>query len=158
MARIPNNVLDKKKLNGKELYIKGLSIQSISDIVDISIATLNKWKVSYHWEDAKKLNNLSISELKDEILNTFNALKNGEKPNMSADDISKLASSFEKISDNKKQLAYMFEAFKMLSAELGEMVVKSKPKDRDFNLKALKHCRIAMDTLINKLYAETNND
>lgn len=158
MGRLSNEVIEKKKIDGKELYIKGLSVQAISGIIDISTSTVNKWKRDGNWIEAKKLNNLSISELKNEILTTFQALKKGETPNITADQLSKIVSAFEKISDKKKNLAYMYESFKTLSSQLAENVTISKAKEKDFRLKAYQYARKTMDALTEELYTETLNE
>lgn len=151
MARLSNKKRDEKKAHGKSLYIKGMSLQSISDIIEISLTSLKNWRKEGDWDDAKKANNISIRELKNEILETFRALKEGEKPRMTADQVSKIASAFDKISDNKKQLAYMIEAFEMLSEELANEVQVGNKDERDFKLASFKHVHTVMDKLTSEL-------
>jgi len=158
MARITNLDRDKKMLEGKSLFIKNFSFQSISDIINISVDTLKKWAKDENWNAAKKMHSISINELKQEILETFHALKTGKKPKLTSDEISKLAAAFEKLSDKKKHLTYMYHCFEELTEALAEEVTMAKGKDREYKLQRYKEVRLLMEKLTEKKYKEALND
>lgn len=154
MARMSNDVADTKKRQAQELYIKGLSVQSISEIIEVSVASLNKWKNENEWDEAKKIQNISISELQNMVLETFDQMRNGEAPKIKPDEISKLASAFEKLSNKQKQLPYLYDSFELLTTLLSENVVIAKSKDKAFKLACLKYVRAAMQEVTNDVYAK----
>lgn len=158
MARLTNVEADKKRADGKSLFIKGLSVQSISEIIGISTSSINKWKIEGEWEEAKKINNISISQLRQEVLQTFNDLKNGDTPKLSADEITKLAAAFEKLNDKSKQLAYMYGAFEQLSEKCAQKVISASKKEKDFTLKSYQFVRKQMSELTEEIYNQTLND
>lgn len=153
-----NEQRDAKMREGKNLYIRGFSSQSISTVIDISINTINKWKKAENWEEAKKMHSISVGSLKAEILETFTSLKNGETPKISSDQLSKLSSAFEKLSDKKKNLAYMYDNFDELSELMAEEVTLAKGKEKALKLQQYKDVRALMQRLTNEKYKEALDD
>lgn len=141
---------------GKALFIRGLSLQSISDIIQISVVALRTWRDEGEWEEAKKRHQISVGEMRQEILNTYNAIKNGETPKISADDISKLASAFEKLSDRQKNLGYMYDNYEVLTEHLAREVIQAKnKKDKEQAHLVYKACRKAMDQVLDEAFNAT---
>ena len=100
------------------------------------------------------MQDLSISSLKNQILETFHDMKSGRTPKLTSDEISKLASAFEKLSDRKKHLAYMYDSFQELIAELAKEVTLAKGKDKESKLEIYKYIAVLMEKLTSKKYAE----
>ncbi|MCB9245967.1 MAG: hypothetical protein H6606_06005 [Flavobacteriales bacterium] len=156
MARLTNTERDKKLAEGKALFIRGMSLQSISDIIGISVVALRAWRDEQNWEEAKKQLQISVGEMRQEILNTYNSLKKGETPKVSADDISKLSSAFEKLSDKQKNLGYMYDNYEVLTEHLAQKVISAKnKKEKELAHLIYKACRRAMDEVIEDSFNAT---
>lgn len=156
MARFTKEKRARKRAHAKSLYIKGIDIDTISDITEVAVSTLKKWAVMDDYEKAKQGQTIAISELRQTILDSFIALKNGETPLITPDQAAKYASAFEKLSDKKKVLSYMYEAFEMLTDELLKDIQKIKTKaGRKKSLEILKVLRAKTDIILTKITAET---
>ena len=150
---------EKKRQYGKSLYIKGFDLPTISDIIEVAESTLKKWRDTDKWETARNSAFIALSEIRNTILTSFMDLKDGKKPTIKPDEAAKYASAFERLSDRKKILSYMYEAFEMLSDELTKDIQEAKSKkDKEFALEILKRVRTKTDSIISKLNAETLND
>jgi predicted transcriptional regulator len=104
MARLTKAQINKKKSEGKRLYTKGFELEQIADILDLTIDTVKKYADKGDWEHSRQLNNMSPDELRHMILECMADIKEGKQPRYSPDQISKLAASFEKLSDSRKRL------------------------------------------------------
>ncbi len=152
MARYSDKVLAQKQRHGKELYVKGFIIETIADITGMAVSTIQRWARDDDWETAKNSSYLALSELRQTILDSFVSLKNGEKPTIKPDEAAKYASAFEKLSDNRKVLSFMYEAFEMLTDELTKDVQNAKSKAGKENaLETLKKVRAKTDTILTRL-------
>lgn len=154
-GRLPKAISEKKQLEGRRLFINGLTEQEIADVLELHIDTIKKFSKDNQWEDSKKMHSVSISEMKAEVLNTFTALKNGETPKLSADQITKVVSAFEKLNDRKKNVAYAVENYDLLFERLikkaGEATTKKEKNER---LHIVKYISSVAGNLVNDLYIE----
>lgn len=158
-GRLTKKESDKKKRQGKRMFINGFSENEIADVLEVHLETIKRWSKKDGWEEAKDIHSLSISELKAETLRSFAALKNGETPKVSPDQLSKLSSTFEKLSDKKKNLAYMYDNFEELSnAILKDALSERAKKNREAKLETAKYIRGIMDDVVSKTYKEALDD
>ncbi len=151
MARLTNKQKDIKLSQGRNLYIKGFSLQTISEIIEISVDSLKKWRDENDWEEAKELSNISPSEIKGLILETVKDIKEGKKPKYKADDISKLVAAFDKITDKRKQAIYTMESFNDFSNWILGKAAKSKGKKRQELIDLTQTIRTQQDEYVSHL-------
>ncbi|MFL0104966.1 hypothetical protein, partial [Tenacibaculum maritimum] len=132
----------------------------IADITELHVDTIKNWAKLDEWEDAKKMHAISIGEMKAEVLNTFHALKNGEKPKVSADAIRKLVVAFQDLNDKRKNAAYAVENFDLLTdALIAKAMEATTKKDKNLRLEGVKYVVSVMQEVANNLYQEAlNND
>lgn len=158
-GRLTKKESDKKRRQGKRMFINGFSRQEIAEILEVHIETIKRWYKQDEWQKEKDMHSLSISELKRETLQTFADMKEGKTPKLSPDQLAKLASTFEKLSDKKKALAYIYENFDNLSdAILKDALSERKKATRESKLDIAKYVREIMDDLISATYKEALND
>jgi len=158
-GRLTKKESDTKKRQGKRMFINGFTPVEIADILEVHIETIKRWKKQGDWQKEKDVHSLSISELKRETLQTFADMKEGKTPKLSPDQLSKLAATFDKLSDKKKALAYMYENFEMLSdAILKDALSERKKATREQKLETAKYVREMMEDLTSATYKEALND
>ena len=159
-GRLPKAQSDKKRREGKRMFVKnGLTLSEIAEILEVYIDTVKKWHRNDGWAKAKDLQVISIDGLKEELLNTFNDLKAGKTPKLSSDQISKLVSSFEKLSDKNKNLAYCFENYDLLTDKLiGKVAEATNDKEKKRLLDIVKYVRDCTTEIVDELYKEVLND
>ena len=159
MARFTKEQSDQKKQHAKKLYVKGFDIDTIADIIQVATNTLRKWAKEEDFEQARNSSFIALSELRNTILQSFIDLKDGKKPNITPDQAAKYASAFEKLSDRKKILSYMYESFELLTDELTKDIQNAKaPKAKEYALTILKSVRDKTDTILTRLTGETLNE
>lgn len=150
-----NSERDAKQAQGRQLYIKGMSHQTISDILGVSYKTILAWSKEGKWEDAKRLANISPSEIKNMILDYIGALKEKRKPEYSADVISKIVKAYETVSDKKRQIAYNIDSFEELCHFLFKKAVGARSeKQKKALVDFVKTMRQYMDEYIDELIHE----
>lgn len=151
-GRMNNSERDKKMQDALGLYIRGYSLQSISEIetIRVGVKTLNAWRKAKNWDEEKQLANISPNEIKAMIRSNIAAIKSGKQMPYKPDDISKLAAAWEKMDDIKKKAVYSMEAFDSLTDWYLDLIAKSKGEKRKNNLENLKTIR-----LIQSAYIET---
>jgi hypothetical protein len=155
MARFTKEQQEQKKHYAKNLYIKGFDIETIADIIQVALSTVKRWYKDDNYEAARNSNFIALSELRNTILQSFMDLKEGKKPNIKPDEAAKYASAFEKLSDRKKVLTYMYESFEMLTEELAKDIQKARnAKDKEFALTILKRVRDKSDLILTRLTNE----
>lgn len=159
MARFTKEQGEQKKQHARDLYIKGFDLETISEIIEVALSTVRRWAKDHDFEKAKQSSFIALSEIRNTILQSFIDLKDGKKPTIKPDEAAKYASAFEKLSDRKKVLSYMYESFELLTDELTKDVQVSKAKkDKEFALVTLKKVREKTDAILTKLTAEALND
>jgi uncharacterized protein YjcR len=158
MARFTKEETAQKKTYAKELYIKDFSIDTIAEIIGVAASTVKRWAEDEDFETAKQSSFIAISELRKTILQSFMDLKEGRKPTIKPDEAAKYAAAFDKLSDRKKVLSYMYESFEILTDELIKDIENAKnKKDKDFALTILKRVREKTDIIIAKTTDEAFN-
>ncbi len=152
-GRLPKALSDKKRLDGKRMFINGLTYSEIAQILDVYIDTVKGWAKLDEWEELKKMHAVSIGEMKNEILNTFHSLKEGKKPNVTADAIRKLVAAFQDLNDKRKNAAYAIENFNLLTDALIAKAMNAKnKKEKERLLEIVKYVSSVMQEVANKLY------
>lgn len=155
-GRLPKAVSQKRRRDGKRMYIKGLSYAYIAEITESHIDTVKNWSKLDNWEEAKKMHSVSISEMRAEILNTLYSLKNGEKPKVSADAIRKIVAAFQELNDKRKNAAYAIENFDtLLDAFIDRATNARTKKERDRILDMMKYTAEVAQEVANKLYVDS---
>lgn len=153
-GRLQNADRDKKITDAKGLFIRGYSLQSISEIETISVGvqTLKAWRKAGNWDQEKQLQNISPNEIKAMIRSNIAAIKSGKAMPYKPDDISKLAAAWERMDDIKKKAVYSMEAFDSFIDWFMDVIAKSKADKREKHLEYLKIIRLLqteyIDTLI----------
>lgn len=153
-GRMQNADRDKKISDALGLYVRGYSLQSISEMetILVGVKTLTSWKRKFNWDEEKQLQNISPNEIKAMIRSNIAAIKSGKAMPYKPDDISKLAASWERMDDIKKKAVYSMEAFDGFIDWFLDVIAKSKADKREKNLEYLKIIRLLqteyIDTLI----------
>ena len=102
---------------------------------------------------------VSIGEMKAEILNTFQDIKMGKTPKLSADAIRKLVAAFQDLNDGRKNAAYAIENYNLLTDAL---IAKSKDaktiKEKTYRLEVVKYVATVMQEVANQLYKDALDD
>lgn len=153
-GRLANTDRDKKINDALGLFIRGYSLQSISEMetIRIGVKTLNAWRVKGNWDEEKQLQNISPQEIKKMIRSNIAAIKSGKAMPYKPDDISKLASAWDRMDDLKKKAVYSMEAFDAFIDWFMDVIAKSKADKREKYLDYLKVIRLLqteyIDTLI----------
>jgi len=159
MGRCSKEKSDKKRQQAKDMYVKMFGLETISDILDVSITTMKRWAKEEDFEQARKSSFISLHEIRNTILESFADLRDGKKPKIKPDEAAKYASAFEKLSDKKKMLSYMYSDFELLSDELIQDVQTGKTKkEKEFALQVLKIVRLKTDSILTRVTAEALND
>ncbi|UDQ55004.1 hypothetical protein LJF28_04880 [Chryseobacterium indologenes] len=152
-GRMRNAERDKKQKDALGLYVRGYSLQSISEMetIKVGVKTLTDWKKRYNWDEEKQLQNISPNEIKAMIRSNIASIKSGKQMPYKPDDISKLASAWDKMDDNQKKAVYSMEAFDAFIDWFTDITAKSKGQKREDNLSLLKTIRILQDNYIETL-------
>ncbi len=159
MARFTKSQTDQKKAHARNLYTKGFELETIAEIIGVALSTLRKWSKDDDYESSRNANFIALSELRNTILKSFIDLKDGKKPTIKPDEAAKYASAFEKLSDRKKILSYMYESFEVLTDELSKDIQTAKTKaEKEYALTVLKRVREKTDAILTKITSETLNE
>ncbi|TDL99613.1 MAG: hypothetical protein C4K58_06895 [Flavobacteriaceae bacterium] len=94
---------------------------------------------------------ISPSEIKDMILKVVRQLKDGETPSYSADTLSKLVSTFDKISDKTKLTVYAMDSFNGFTSYMLEKAAKTNTTERAKLIDLTKTLRPHLDEYIESL-------
>lgn len=152
MPRISKQQRQTKINYAKNLYIKGFDTSTIADILGFSKRTIDNWAKEFDFEQAKRAASISISEIRNEILNTYQAMKKGQSPAMSPDQISKLVASFDKLSISQKSLTWVIEAYELLTDSfLKDIQNSNSDKQKNLKFNILKQVRLQCDKVISNL-------
>jgi hypothetical protein len=159
MARYSKEKSDKKRQQAKDMYVKMFDLETIADILDVSMNTLKRWAKDEDFEQARKSSFISLQEIRNTILESFADLRDGKKPKIKPDEAAKYASAFEKLSDKKKMLSYMYSDYELLTDELIKDVQNGKTKkDKEAALQTLIVVRNKTDIILTRTTAEALND
>ncbi len=151
MARLSTQVKREKQEHALRLFLKKMTLEEISDIIDISVNSLRKWKTEGDWDQTLKIQDITPAQMRMKVLDTMQAMEKGEKPKFKPDDIAKLAKAYDLFSDSKKNMGYMMDNFNSLSdfllTKVSEQTTK---KDKEVLLDFAKQVRGYMDELVNQ--------
>jgi len=150
-GRLSNVEKDYKQSHAKELFIHGFALTNISEIIGIGVKTLAQWRDDLDWEREKELHNIRPSEIKKMILSYIQDLKDGKKSNYTPDQLSKIASAFDKLNDSRKFTVHAMESFDGFCQYLMREAAKQANKKRDDLINIIKLVRPFMDKYINEL-------
>jgi len=152
-GRMHNAERDRKIKEAEGLYIRGFSLQSISEFetIRVSLRTLAIWKKRHAWDEKKRLENTSPNEIRAMIRTNVAAIKSGKQMPYKPDDISKLAAALEKMDDVKRKAVYFIDAFDSFIDWFTGIVAKSDGKKREDSLHLLKQIRLLQENYIDTL-------
>ena len=143
----------------RKLYAAGTDLSICAKYLEVAPATLREWAKLNGFENARKAHLMQRPQILAALVESFQAVLDGKRPTITADQAVKYASSFEKLSDKKKLAGYTFESFETLTRQLLEMVDTARKKaEKEHILKAAKTCRLAMDAVIDKMVKDAFND
>lgn len=155
MARFNKQEKTAKISYAKKLYVKGFDLQTIADMLSVAPSTIYKWAKENDFEIAKKASLISINEVRNAILTTYEQMQQGNKPTMTPDQISKLVNSFEKLSPSQKSITWVTEGFERLTESfLQEIQQQKSEKKKEQIYNHLKVARKHMDSVMTKLQKE----
>jgi len=159
MAKYSKALVDQKRQHGKDLFIKGFVDDVIAEILSVSQLTVKKWARQDCWESAKQASFIALSEIRNTILQSFADLKQGKIPSIKPDQAAKYAAAFEKLSDKRKVLTYMYEAFELLTDEfLKDIQHCEAGQPREEALTALRNVRSKMDKVLSQITMQVLNN
>ena len=159
MAKFTGAQQRQKILHAKDLFIKGFDYETIAEVLDVAENTLRKWGRDNDFESAKQACAITLSEIRNTLLQSFADIKDGKEPKISPDTAAKYASAFEKFSDRRKILTYMYEAFEYLTQEYISDISKSaSAQEKQGALADLRVLRDKMDRVITRLTNEVLKD
>jgi len=150
-GRMTSAERDYKKSQGKDLFVKGFSINNISEIIGVGIKTLGVWREEAQWDKEKELNNIRPSEIKRLILEYVRDIKNGDTPLYKADDLSKISAAFDRLNDSRKKAVYTMESFDDFSQHMMVMAGNATGKKRDEIIETLQGIRVYFDKYVSEL-------
>lgn len=150
-GRMTSAERDYKKSQGKDLYIKGFAVNTISEIIGVGVKTLSGWREEFDWEKEKELNNIRPSEIKRLILQYVSDIKNGITPMHKADDLSKIAAAFERTTDSYKKAVYTMESIDGFCQFMVVAAGQSTGKKREMLIDLIKAIRPYFDKYVNEL-------
>lgn len=130
-GRMTNAERDRKIKEAEGLYIRGFSLQSISEFetIGIRVKTLQDWKKRYDWDTKKQLHNISPSEIKAMIRSNIAAIKLGKQMPYKPDDIAKMAKAWKEIDDERKKQSILWRLLTALW--IGSPIWSPNPKAKN---------------------------
>ena len=109
--------IERKRDLARTLYLSGLTMEEISDKVEISRTTLSKWSSADGWQEARAAKNITRPELVNKLLlsidNLITTVNDSNDPALIgslADKLSKLSAVVEKL-DKKANVVDAVEVF-----------------------------------------------
>lgn len=158
MPKLNKQETEIRRQQARDLYIKGFDIPTIADLIGMAPSTVAKWAELLHFDDDRRARQITISEMRETILDSFQKLKAGQKPSISPDAAAKYAKAFEQLSDRRRCLPHMFEAYDILTDRLTLRVQSAHSKaDREAALAVVKIVRQVSQQILTDLIAEQNN-
>lgn len=159
MARYSKEKTDRKRQQAKDLYVKMFDLETIAEILDVTINTLKRWAKDEDFEQARKSSLISLNEIRNTIVESFAAVRDGIPPKIKPDEAAKYAAALEKLSDKKKMLSYMYSDYELLTDELIKDVQNGKTKkDKEAALRVLMIVRNKTDIILTRTTEEVLKD
>ncbi len=156
MARFSKAEREKRIEQAKQLFCKGFDIDTIAEIMsDVAASTVAKWAEQYDFDKLKRSRTIALSAIRDSILESYADVLEGKTPRITPDQAAKYATAFEKFSQQKQVLMYMYEAFDMLCEEFMKDIQAAKTKkEREAIHLFMRESRNRQDKVLTRL---TNN-
>ncbi|MEX6627560.1 hypothetical protein [Tenacibaculum salmonis] len=151
MARLTAQESDRKKSEGKQLYVAGFALSNISSIINIGLKTLGNWRKENKWDEEKELNSIKPSSIRRLTLKQALAIEKGEPLPYKTNDIINTVAAFDRITDSKKIAVYSMESIDNFSNFMLELAATAKPKKREEIIELTKNIRPYFDQFITKL-------
>lgn len=142
---------DYKKLQAKDLFVKGFSMTNISEILGVGVKTLSNWRELHHWENEKELYAIRPSEIKKLILQYVLDIRDGKKPAHKADDLAKISAAWDRMDDDRKKAVHTMESFDSFSQFMVVQAGNNVAQRREELLLLLQRIRIYFDKYVNEL-------
>lgn len=159
MPKLTKQETELRKQQARDLYIKGFDCNTIADILGMAASTISKWADALGFENDRRSRSITLSEMRETILDSFQKLKAGQKPTISPDAAAKYAKAFEQLSDRKRCLPHMFEAYDILTDHLTFRVQSATSKaDRERALEVLKIVREVSQQILQDITNESINN
>ncbi|MFV0231808.1 phage terminase small subunit-related protein [Empedobacter sp.] len=155
-GRMTSAERDYKRSEAKKLYVLGLALLNISEIIGVGEKTLRNWKELDNWEEEKDISSIKPSEIKKMILQYVLDVKNGITPRYKADDLSKVVAAWDRMDDYKKKVVNAMETFDEFADDMMLVAGQSTGKKREETLNNLKVMRPYFDKYITKLLSEND--
>lgn len=109
MATISKQEREKLQSRAFRMYKKDFELAEIAETIGVGERTIRNWEAELNWADKKKAHKLSPSQLRELILDSLFALKEGKEPPVKADDLSKYIKAYELLSSDDKNFMYAIE-------------------------------------------------
>ena len=155
-GRMTSAERDYKRSEAKKLYVLGLALLNISEIIGVGEKTLRNWKELDNWEDEKELNSIRPSEIKKMILRYVLDVRDGKQSQYKADDLAKVSAAWDRMDDSRKKAVNSMEAFDEFSNFMMQEAGLSTGKKRDELLDVLKTTRPFLDKFITQLLEQND--
>jgi hypothetical protein len=101
---------ESQKEAAQQLFMNGMTQKEIASIVGKTEATIGKWVKDGKWDTLRSSQRGSQAAVLSNLYKRLEALTDNEKA--SADEIAKIASAIEKLSDDKLSLPIIINVFK----------------------------------------------
>ncbi|MDD4820521.1 MAG: hypothetical protein PHD21_06785 [Flavobacteriales bacterium] len=154
MARLSKSDTQQKKAQGKDMYLRGVDLDTVATYLGLKSSTVFRWAQVENWEDTRKLYQLTPTEIKRAVLDSWDSVLKGDKPKVSADMAVKYARAFELCSDPRRLLSYCYEVAKILRAQLLKKVETAPKNKKESVLNFVKQVNEELDIMEDKLYKE----
>lgn len=155
MARLTDVERAKKLQQAKELYITGkFSLAFIAETVGIAIDTLKEWIKKNNWEALKTNTVFSVRQIQQMILKCAEDIQLGAKPIATPDQLAKLVSAYEKITDKDKMVASLLDAYGVLFDIIMAEAQAEKNKKREELIAFAQKVTLYTDKVISKALQE----
>jgi hypothetical protein len=156
MAQFTKAEREQKIEQAKQMFCKGFDAQTIADIMgDVTARTVEKWAREENFERSKRSQIIALSEIRNSILESYADLLDGKKPKVKPEEAARYATAFEKFSDRKKVLMYMYEAYEIECEEMMSEIQKATgKKEKESLLEEYKRTRNRQEKIIIRLNNE----
>lgn len=150
-GRMTNKEKDQKHKEAYDLFVRGYTLQTIKDMVKVSLKTLREWAKAGDWEEEKKNEKITPKEIQSIIRKCIIAAKRGEALPFSADSISKMAAAWNKLDDPEKRAVLTMEAYNDFIGFLLDNAVKLAPDKRKKEVAFIKKVRALQEQHMNTM-------
>src|SRR5690606_22325200 len=133
---------DYKKLQAKDLFVKGFSLTNISEILGVGVKTLSNWRELHNWENEKELFAIRPSEIKKLILQYGTNIKERKQSRHKAYDSATITAACDRMYEDRKKAVHTMESFDGFSQFTVVQEGNNTGKKRDEVLELLQTIRV----------------